>query len=53
MISSLEKLAALDVSLVIPSLFIGGLTHGRFETRHDYVEMIQSCIDRLRSGATH
>jgi len=53
MISSLETLAALDVSVVIPSLFIGDADHGRFHERGSYTEMIQSCIERLRHGATH
>ena len=47
MIHSLKKLLDLDVSLIVPSLYVGYPSFEKFENRNKYKSVINECISRL------
>ena len=50
MIQSLKKLLDLDVSLIVPSLYVGYPPFGRFDSQKKYQSAIKDCISRLEQG---
>ena len=53
MIRSLKKLRELEVSLVVPSLYVGYPSFEKFEDRNKYQSAIDECIVRLEQGERH
>ena len=52
MIQSLKILLELDVSLIVPSLYVGYPSFERFD-RSKYQSAIKECISRLEKGQIH
>lgn len=52
-IMSLKKLSELDVSIIVPSLYVGYPSVGKFEDKNQYRSVIADCIARLERGETH
>ena len=50
MIDSLKKLRELEVSLIVPSLYIGYPSFEKFEDKKKYHSAINECVTRLKRG---
>ena len=53
MVHSLRKLRKLEVSFVVPSLYVGYPAFEKFEARDKYQYVIDECISRLKRGERH
>ncbi|OUR96885.1 hypothetical protein A9Q84_11145 [Halobacteriovorax marinus] len=53
MISSLRKLLELEVTMILPSLFIGDEKFAVVEDLKKYKQLINDCIQRLENGECH
>ena len=53
MIHSLKKLKELDVSFIVPSLYVAYPSFGKFEDKGKYQSVIDECISRLEQGERH
>ena len=53
MIQSLIKLKELNVSLIVPSLYVGYPSFEKFEEKSKYQLAIDECISRLEQGERH
>ena len=53
MIRSLEKLKDLEVSGLIPGLFIGEESFGFFKNQKEYRDTLSLCIERLQKASLH
>ena len=51
--SKFKKIRTLDVSLIVPSLYVGYPPYEEFEEKSKYHSAIDECISRLERGERH